>query len=123
MTGGQGTRADLAYRTIPGLLAERAAKMPDRPALVDGEVTLTFVSLAGRVRAVAKALIGSSIEPGDRVAIWAPNMWEWVVVALGVHSAGGVVVPINTRYKGHRWRAPRSAAPRSAPAQCGTDRG
>ena len=40
------------------------------------------------------------IEKGDRVAIWAPNVWEWVVAALGIHGAGGVLVPINTRFKG-----------------------
>jgi len=34
------------------------------------------------------------------VAIWAPNCWEWVVAALGTHAAGGVLVPVNTRYKG-----------------------
>ncbi len=40
------------------------------------------------------------VEPGDRVAIWAPNVWEWIPAALGIHLAGGVLVPLNTRYKG-----------------------
>ena len=34
------------------------------------------------------------------MAVWAPNIWEWAVAALGVHVAGGVVVPVNTRWKG-----------------------
>jgi acyl-CoA synthetase (AMP-forming)/AMP-acid ligase II len=33
------------------------------------------------------------------VAIWAPNVWEWIVAALATHSVGGAVVPINTRFK------------------------
>ncbi|MBV9412252.1 MAG: fatty acid--CoA ligase family protein, partial [Acidimicrobiia bacterium] len=40
------------------------------------------------------------VEPGDRVAIWAPNTWEWVVALGGLHSAGAVLVPLNTRFKG-----------------------
>jgi acyl-CoA synthetase (AMP-forming)/AMP-acid ligase II len=39
------------------------------------------------------------IERGDRVSIWAPNSWQWIVAALGVLTAGGVLVPINTRFK------------------------
>lgn len=45
-------------------------------------------------------MMGHGIRPGDSVAVWAPNMWEWVVAALGIHCAGAVLVPINTRYKG-----------------------
>ena len=40
------------------------------------------------------------IAKGDRVAIWAPNIWEWIVCALAIHTVGGVMVPVNTRYKG-----------------------
>lgn len=41
------------------------------------------------------------VAKGDRVAIWAQNCWEWVVAYLGIESIGGVLVPLNTRYKGH----------------------
>ncbi len=44
--------------------------------------------------------MASGIEPGDRVAIWAPNSAEWVVAVLGLLQAGAVLVPINTRFKG-----------------------
>ena len=37
---------------------------------------------------------------GDRVAVWAPNSLEWIVAALGVTTAGGVLVPVNTRFRG-----------------------
>ena len=45
--------------------------------------------------------MAAGLEPGDRAAIWAPNIAEWIVAALGLHSAGGVLVPLNTRFKGH----------------------
>ena len=51
-------------------------------------------------RRAARAYLAIGIAKGDRVAIWAPNMWEWMVVAMGAHAAGAVVVPVNTRYKG-----------------------
>ena len=35
---------------------------------------------------------------GDRVAIWSPNTWHWVVACLATHYAGAIVVPLNTRY-------------------------
>ena len=36
---------------------------------------------------------------GERVAVWAPNSAEWIVAAFGVLTAGGVLVPVNTRFK------------------------
>jgi acyl-CoA synthetase (AMP-forming)/AMP-acid ligase II len=52
------------------------------------------------VREAARAFIAVGVQPGDRVAIWAPNTWEWVVALGGLHSAGAVLVPLNTRFKG-----------------------
>ncbi len=85
--------------TIPEVLTQAAAARPDLPAVVDGDVALTTRELALRVDDAARALCASGVEPGDAVAIWAPNSWRWMVAALAVHAAGGVLVPINTRYK------------------------
>ena len=43
-------------------------------------------------------MIDLGVAAGDRVAIWSPNTWHWVVACLATHYAGGVVVPLNTRY-------------------------
>ena len=43
-------------------------------------------------------MIELGLGAGDRVAIWSPNTWHWVVACLATHCAGGVVVPLNTRY-------------------------
>lgn len=68
-------------------------------ALVDGPLHLDFAGLARAVGKAGRATIGAGVQAGDRVAIWAPNIWEWVVAALGVLDAGGVLVPLNTRFK------------------------
>ena len=43
-------------------------------------------------------MIDLGVSAGDRVAIWSPNTWHWVVACLATHYAGGVLVPLNTRY-------------------------
>ena len=92
--------SDAPWTTICELVDDAARRFPDLEALVDGDVRWTFPELRDRIRASARALMASGIEPGDRVAVWAPNIWEWVVAGLGIHLAGGVLVPVNTRFKG-----------------------
>jgi HIP---CoA ligase len=89
-----------AARTLPGLVRAAAEAFADREAVVDGDTRLTFAGLAAEVERCAAALVASGVEAGDRVAIWAPNGWRWVVAALGATAAGAVMVPLNTRYKG-----------------------
>ncbi len=87
--------------TIPGTL-ERAARLwPGVSALEDEneDVKLTFSELARAAEDAARAFMASGVERGDRVAIWAPNGWRWVVAALGLQSAGAILVTLNTRFK------------------------
>src|SRR5437870_12373722 len=49
---------------------------------------------------MAAAFLAYGLRKGERIAIWAPNVPEWIVVAVGAQSAGGVLVPLNTRLKG-----------------------
>lgn len=88
------------FRTIPEMVTAQARTLGARPAIIDGTETLTFEDVASRTDAAARALMSLGIDRGDRVAIWAPNAWEWIVAALAVHTVGAVMVPINTRYKG-----------------------
>jgi HIP---CoA ligase len=87
-------------RTVPGVLLDSAERFADLTAISDGDVEVTFAELKTRALQAAGAFIASGVRPGDRVGIWAPNSYRWVVAALGVLSAGATVVPINTRYRG-----------------------
>ena len=99
-----GARGDLRWGTTPGLLRAAAEEHGAREAIVDRSadpvVRLSFDELRERADVLGAALVEQGIQPGDRVAIWAPNCWEWVVALFGLHSVGAVLVPLNTRYKG-----------------------
>jgi acyl-CoA synthetase (AMP-forming)/AMP-acid ligase II len=77
-----------------------AGRFGDADAVVDGGRRVDFATLRRMVDAAARALMASGVERGDRVAVWAPNSLEWIVAALGVTTAGGVLVPVNTRFRG-----------------------
>ncbi|MFJ3031990.1 AMP-binding protein [Rothia terrae] len=55
---------------------------------------ITTEAFARDVKAFAKGLIGKNVQPGDRVAIFAPTRYEWAVADLAIMYAGGVVVPV-----------------------------
>ena len=76
-----------------------ADRFGDAEAIVDGHLRLTFPELAARVRLAAGAFAGAGMDKGDRVAIWAPNSAEWIIAAFGLLTAGGTLVPVNTRFK------------------------
>ncbi len=90
----------LSARTLPDLVRAGAEHFRDREAIVDGPVRLTYAGLAEEVSRFAGALAARGVGKGDRVALWAPNSWRWIVAALGIVTAGGVLVPLNTRFKG-----------------------
>ena len=86
--------------TIPALLFSAARHHASRIAIEENGQRIAYAELPDRALAVARALMACGVELGDKVAIWAPNCSEWVLAALGVHCAGAVLVPINTRMKG-----------------------
>ena len=92
-------RADERWGTIPRLVLD-AERFGGREAVVDGEVRLSFVDLVREVRRAAGAAMAAGVQPGVRVAVWAPNDHRWMIAALGLVSVGGVLVPLNTRYRG-----------------------
>jgi HIP---CoA ligase len=87
--------------TIPAVLQRAAREFGTAEAIVDGAVRITFAELLDEVHAHAAFLVARGVRPGDRVAVWAPNTYHWVIAALGAQYAGGTLVPINTRYTGH----------------------
>lgn len=88
-------------QTIPRTLARAAELLAEHPAIEEAARTLSYRELWLIVQRTAAALIGAGVLPGDRVALWAPNSADWIVLALGISSAGATLVPINTRFKAH----------------------
>jgi acyl-CoA synthetase (AMP-forming)/AMP-acid ligase II len=86
--------------TIPAMTTTAADRFRDGVAVVDGDTRLTYAELLDAARGFGSALVASGVQPGDRVAIWAPNSAEWIIAALGLWLAGAVLVPVNTRFKG-----------------------
>ena len=87
-------------QTIPGVLKQTAHKNPDLPAIVDNGTTTSYRDLQHQVLKVAAALQAKGLSKEDKFAIWAPNCAEWIVTALAGQTLGGVLVTLNTRYKG-----------------------
>ncbi|HHX34407.1 MAG TPA: AMP-binding protein [Gammaproteobacteria bacterium] len=87
--------------TIPELMFAGAADYAERTALEAPGESISYADLPDRVLAITRGLLASGIEKGDRISVWAPNSTDWVLVALAVHCAGGLLVPINTRMKGN----------------------
>jgi acyl-CoA synthetase (AMP-forming)/AMP-acid ligase II len=87
-------------RTLPQLIAASAETYAERIAISDGDVALTYRQLDDARRETGRAFLAAGLAPGDRIAIWAPNMYQWIIAAIGAQSVGAVLVPLNTRLKG-----------------------
>jgi acyl-CoA synthetase (AMP-forming)/AMP-acid ligase II len=89
----------MEWDVIPRMVLSAGDRFGSAEAVVDGDLRLSFAELAERVRVAAGAFASLGVAKGDRVAIWAPNSAEWIVAAFGLLTAGGVLVPVNTRFK------------------------
>ncbi|MET9531149.1 FadD3 family acyl-CoA ligase [Streptomyces sp. NPDC006649] len=93
-------RGDVEWGSIPALVRSAAERYGEREAVVDGRTRISYTELGERIERAAAACIASGVNAGDRVAVWAPNTVDWIVSALGAVTAGAVLVPLNTRFKG-----------------------
>src|SRR5215218_3119943 len=87
----------LGQETLPALLRDAAERFGDHPAYVEADRTVSYAEL---LRLVERASAAYDLRPGARVVIWGPNSIDWAVAALAVSYAGGVLVPVNSRYVG-----------------------
>ncbi|MEU5996247.1 long-chain fatty acid--CoA ligase [Streptomyces sp. NPDC047197] len=85
----------MATLSLAAILAEPARRHPDRTALVEGELRLSFGELWEQARTRAAALGELGVGPGDRVALMAPNTAEFPRAYYAILAAGGVVVPVH----------------------------
>ena len=82
--------------TLGEILPEAARRFGDSTALVVEDVRLSFSELDARSNQVANGLLSAGLQPGDRVTLYGPNCWEWVVAYHAVAKAGAVVNPISS---------------------------
>lgn len=95
---------NLAHTSIPALQAWACERFGDELAIRDyrkgGIYEFSYRELGHEIDRCASALITGGVRPTDRIALWAPNIWEWIVVSLAALKVGAWLVPINTRLKG-----------------------
>jgi len=97
------TETPLLDETIGANFERTASTYPDAEALVDvaGGRRWTYAELNAEIDCMAKALMASSIERGDRVGIWAPNCPEWTILQYATAKIGAILVAINPAYRTH----------------------
>lgn len=95
------TDTELWRRTIPDVLAQTVAAFGDREAAVFVEqgVRWTWDELNAEVDALAAGLHGLGLRTGDRVGIWSPNRFEWLLTQFATARLGLVLVTINPAYR------------------------
>ncbi len=81
------------------LLEEAAKQYGTKTAVVYGDRGLSYVELDVASNKVANALIGIGVGKGDRVAMLLPNSPEFAAIYFGIVKIGGIVVPLDTKYK------------------------
>ncbi len=84
--------------TIGRLLTQLATALPERHAVVysDRGLRWTFVELEQEARVIARGLMASGVQRGDRVAVWATNVPEWIVLQFALAKIGAILVTVNT---------------------------
>ncbi|XP_074777883.1 medium-chain acyl-CoA ligase ACSF2, mitochondrial [Athene noctua] len=91
----------LLTRTVGQCLDETAERFPDRHALVfcrDG-VRKTFAQFKEEVDQAAAGLLALGLKKGDRLGMWGPNKYEWVLMQFATAQAGIILVSVNPAYQ------------------------
>ena len=97
------TDAPLIEETIDANFRATVAAHPDREALVVRHqgVRWSYTELDSEIDRLARALLASGLAVGDRVALWAPNRYEWVLAQYATARIGVIMVCINPAYRTH----------------------
>ncbi len=86
-------------RTLSGVLDEKTAAGPRRPAAFYHGTEISYAELRDEARRAARALLALGVRRGDRVGVLLGNQPEWLVVCFAASYAGAVLVPLNTWYR------------------------
>ena len=86
-------------KLIHNFLEHSAKLFPDKVALVHDEVRATYSQINSQANQLARYLVDSGVDAGDRVVLLLENSLEYVVSYYAVLKAGAVAVPFNTELK------------------------
>ena len=91
----------LLGQTIGDALHDTVERFGERPALIVRHqgYRATYAELWAQTSRAARGLLARGIKKGDRVGIWSPNRYEWVVTQFAAARAGAVLVTTNPAYK------------------------
>jgi fatty-acyl-CoA synthase len=81
------------------LLADVADATPDASAFIHGERRLSFAELLDCAARAAQGLSDLGVGPGDRVALWLPNIPAYPILYFACARLGAIAVAVNTRYR------------------------
>ncbi len=90
---------DPGMTLIHHFLERSARRFPDKVALVHGPVRATYSEINNRANSLARYLISTGVQRGDRVALLMENSVEYLVAYYGIMKAGAVAVPLNSDLK------------------------
>ncbi len=96
---------ELLNVTVGDLLEQQAEMRPEREALVYNypeiglNLRLSFRQFRDKVDRLSKGMMALGIDKGEHVAVWAPNVPEWIFLQLALARIGAVMVTVNTAYK------------------------
>jgi fatty-acyl-CoA synthase len=87
--------------TIPQLLKQTATRLPDHEAAVfpAQNIRWTYAEFAAEVDNLAGGLLRIGVSKGDRVGIWSPNRYEWLLTQFATARIGAILVCINPAYR------------------------
>ncbi len=97
------SQVPLLGETIGQNLRRTVERFPDREVLVSVPqgYRATYRQFWEETGLIARALLARGVKKGDRVGIWSPNRWEWVVVQYATARMGAILVNVNPAYRVH----------------------
>ena len=97
----KGKATDLIETTIGQRLNKIAAAQPEHPALImpHQSIRWSYAEFLTQVNKLATGLLALGLDKGDRVAIWSPNRYEWVLTQFATAKIGAIMVCINPAYR------------------------
>src|SRR5947207_12245187 len=81
--------------TLGEILPFAARRYGDKEALIVDDRSFAFGELEALSNSFANGLAAAGVQPGDRVTLYGPNSWQWMVAYYAIAKTGAVLNPVN----------------------------